>query len=132
MRTRQERGFTLVELMVVIVILGTLIALVGPNVYNALFKANVGAAEAQMAAFGDAIDRYRMDNKKLPPSLDDLTQTDSRNPYPYLNAASIPADPWGNPYDYKVLDSKTYEIQCFGEDGLADTEDDLFYPKRDK
>jgi general secretion pathway protein G len=132
MRTRHEHGFTLVELMVVIVILGTLIALVGPNVYNALFKANVGAAEAQMATFGGAIDRYKMDNKQLPSALEDLTQTDSKNPYPYLNATSIPLDPWGNAYEYRVLDAKTFEIRCYGEDGQPDTEDDLYFPKREE
>lgn len=129
MRTRHERGFTLVELMVVIVILGTLIALVGPNVYRALFEANVGAAQAQMSTFGGQIDQYRMIEKKLPSALEDLTQTSARNPHPYMD--SIPVDPWGNPYEYQVIDSKTFEIRCWGEDGQADTEDDLYFPKRD-
>ncbi len=129
MNNRRQRGFTLVELMVVVVILGTLIALVGPNIWRMLFQSNVGAAKAQMAAFGTAIDQYRMENKKLPASLDDLTQADGKNPNPYIDR--IPMDPWGNAYEYRPQDRKTYIIKSYGEDGQADTEDDIFYPDQE-
>jgi general secretion pathway protein G len=129
MRSRRERGFTLVELMVVVVILGTLIALVGPNIWNMLFESNVRAAETQMANFGQAIDNYRLANKKLPGSLDELTQPGPKNPHPYIK--SIPVDPWGNPYEYRPLDRNNYQIRSYGEDGQADTEDDILYPKQE-
>lgn len=126
---RRRAGFTLVELMVVVVILGTLIALVGPNIWNMLFKGNVSAAETQMKNFESAIDQYRMQNKKLPDSLDALTETDGKNPYPFMK--SIPADPWGNEYEYRVLDRSTYQLRSYGEDGEPDTDDDITWPKTD-
>lgn len=126
---RHRAGFTLVELMVVIVILGGLIALVGPNVWNALFQSNVGIAEAQMSSFADAINRYKMDNKRLPNTLEELTETSDRNPHPYVD--NIPKDPWNNEYTYTQLDKGKYRIQCSGEDGLPETEDDLYWPKEE-
>ncbi|MDF1702222.1 MAG: type II secretion system major pseudopilin GspG [Planctomycetota bacterium] len=127
---RRAAGFTLVELMVVVVILGTLIALVGPNIWNMLFKGNVSAAETQMSNFESAIDQYRMSNKKLPDSLDALTETDGRNPYPFMK--TIPKDPWGNEYEYRVLDRSTFQLRSYGEDGEPDTDDDITWPKTDE
>ena len=125
-----RRGFTLVELMVVVVILGTLIALVGPDIWNMLFESNVSAAEAQMSNFGQALNNFRLQNKKLPGALEELTEPSGRNPHPFIQ--SIPDDPWGNPYDYRVLDRTTYQIRSNGEDGMADTEDDIVYPLEEK
>ena len=63
---RATRAFTLIELMVVIVILGGLIAIVGPNIWDALFRAEHNEARTQMAMYGQAIDVYRMDHRGLP------------------------------------------------------------------
>ncbi|MDA1194104.1 MAG: type II secretion system protein GspG [Planctomycetota bacterium] len=127
---RKQRGFTLVELMVVVVILGTLIALVGPDIWNMLFEGNVAAAEAQMSNFESSIDTYRMRHKKLPSSLQDLTETDGRNPYPIMK--TIPKDPWGNEYEYRMLDRNKYELKSYGEDGDPDTEDDIKWPRAEE
>ena len=126
-RTRRTAGFTLVELMVVVVILGTLIALVGPNIWSMLFEGNVRAAETQMKNFESAIDQYRMRKKKLPDSLEALTETDDRNPYPFMK--TIPVDPWGNEFEYRVLDRSNYQLRSYGEDGEPDTDDDITWPK---
>ena len=83
----KKRGFTLVELMVVVVILGTLIALVGPNIWNMLFESNVSAAKAQMHNFGQAIDTYYMTNKKMPDTLQVLTETSGLESGPPANVA---------------------------------------------
>ena len=94
--------------------------------YDVNFEA---AAKTQMQNFGQAINNYRLTNEALPPSLDVLTETDGENPHPYID--SIPADPWGSDYDYEVLDAEHYVIRSNGEDGLADTPDDIVYPDRD-
>lgn len=86
----------------------------------------VANAHTMMSNLGSAINSYRLMNKKLPESLQALTETDSRNPMPFLT--SIPPDSWGNPYDYRVLDRKSYQIVSAGPDGQLDSEDDLLFP----
>jgi general secretion pathway protein G len=123
----RQRGFTLVELMVVIVILGGLIALVGPRVFRAIFKASTGTAEAQMSSFGNAIKMYYAEHKKLPTSLEALVEEDASGER-YLDAESIPKDPWGGVYDYRVS-GKKFTIRSYGEDQQEGTADDIVWPK---
>ena len=63
-------------------------------------------------------------------SLEALTETDGRNPYPFMK--TIPKDPWGNDYEYRVLDRSTFQIRCYGEDGEPDTDDDIVWPKSEE
>jgi general secretion pathway protein G len=124
--TAARRGFTLVELMVVIVILGGLIALVGPKVFTALGKGSKAQAQTQMKNFQSAIDMYFTEHRKLPSSLQDLTQ-EGKDGDSWMS--SIPKDPWGNEYEYRRLDNKSkYIIRSAGEDGQPETEDDLTWP----
>ena len=131
-RTRRaDRGFTLIELMVAIVILGLLIGLVGTNVWNALFSATRDTAEMQMRNYGQAIDIYKARNRTLPKSLDELTQEDPNTKEPYID--KIKNDPWDQPYEYRITDERRnrYEIQSAGDDKQLGTEDDIYFPARD-
>jgi len=127
---RAARGFTLIELMVVIVILGMLVALVGPNVWHALVTGNKGAAETQMSNIQQAIEMYMLDHKTLPDSLDNLTEPAKNSGEPYMK--EIPNDPWGEKYDYKIVNRnrREFEIRSAGEDKMWSTEDDLVWPKK--
>ncbi len=125
-----QRGFTLVELMVVIVILGGLIAIVGPNVFKAISESDRGRAETQMAMFGNAIQMYYLRHRKLPSSLDELAEEDPKTGEAWLE--SIPNDPWGNAYELKSLGGKKYKLMSYGEDGQEGTDDDVKWPREEE
>jgi general secretion pathway protein G len=129
MRTRAA-GFTLIELMVVIVILGLLVAIVAPNVFRQEERATRGAAEAQMAAIADAVRLYALDAHRLPERLEDLLRPARGSEEAYL--PSLPRDPWGRAYGFVVTDARRrrFEIQSDGPDRVAGTEDDLAWPAR--
>lgn len=76
-----------------------------------------------MDNFAQAIRNYQLVRRKLPGTLNELTRTDTPSGYPYIDG--IPDDPWGNPYDYRVLGAERFEIYSNGEDGMPDTEDDF-------
>lgn len=121
----QNRGFTLLELLVVIVIIGLLASYVGPRYFGQLGKSEVVTAKAQMQAFSRALDHYRLDVGHYPSSeqgLNALLVRPGSEPKwngPYLQN-EIPADPWGKPYLYRVPGSKyEFEILSYGKDGAA-------------
>jgi general secretion pathway protein G len=124
----KARGFTLIELMVVIVILGMLVALVGPNVWNIHDRGFRGAAQAQMANIAGAVDLYVLDHRALPPELGVLTQPSTAGGLPYIR--TIPPDPWEQPYALRTVDAakRAYEIVSGGEDRTIGTTDDLVHP----
>ena len=128
MRTHStRRGFTLVEIMVVIVILGGLAAIVGPNIYDSLIRADIKRAEAQMAMFGNAIKGYFIEHRRNPTCLEDLTKVDPATGEAPLT--TIPLDPWGGTYSLKPVGGGHVEIRSAGRDGEEGTEDDLVWPK---
>src|SRR5471032_2600588 len=121
-------GFTLLELLVVIVIIGLLAAYVGPKYFAQLGKSEVTIAKAQIEAFEKALDTYRLDLGRYPTSdegLNVLIVAPAAAPPsgswngPYLKKG-IPLDPWGHAYQYKSPGTTTeYEITSLGRDGQA-------------
>lgn len=119
-----ERGFTLVEILVVITIIGLIMGLVGPRVLNYLTESKAKAAKIQIESFSSALDLYFLDNGRYPSSSEGLTALVQRPGStmtwngPYLKGAVVPNDPWGNPYQYRAPGQHgTYDITSYGADG---------------
>ena len=126
---RRVSGFTLVELLVVLAMLGMLAALVGPQVLNQLGGAKSKSATIQIRDFEQALELYKLDVGRFPRSGEGLEAL-VRQPSgakgwngPYLKKDELPMDPWGNPYEYRVSGSKV-EIISYGADGRAGGSDE--------
>ena len=120
---RTSRGFTLLELLVVIVIIGLLAGFVAPRYFSNVGKSEVQVAKAQIDAFEKALDQYRLDTRHYPTTeqgLQALVERPANEPLwsgPYLRKA-IPLDPWGNPYIYKQPGTTAeFELLSYGQDG---------------
>ena len=121
---RGSAGFTLIEMLVVLVIIGLIMGLVGPRVLNYLTDARVKAAKLQIEALSSALDLYYLDTGRYPSSSDGLSalvrrpsNADSWNG-PYLKGGAVPADPWKNDYIYRAPgDNAPFEIMSLGSDG---------------
>lgn len=118
------RGFTLLELLVVIVIIGLLAAYVGPKYFSQLGKSEVTIAKAQIEAFEKSLDTYRLDVGRYPTTEEGMAALMTAPPAagikwngPYLKKG-VPQDPWGQAYQYRSPGSKgEYEIVSLGRDG---------------
>jgi len=128
-----QKGFTFIELMVVIVVLGLLIGVVGPRVWQWLAKGQDIAAKSQIAQLEAAVMTYATDLGHFPTAEDGLTalveNTDGSEFWagPYLSRSKLPLDPWKNDYVYVYPGTHGNEFDLFskGEDSQEGTEDDI-------
>ena len=123
-RRTSERGFTLVEMLVVITIIALIMSLVGPRVLNFLGESKVKAARIQIQSIETALDLYALDTGHFPSSsegLDALMQRPGGGTSwngPYLKGNAVPNDPWGRPYIYRSPgEHGSYDIVSYGADG---------------
>lgn len=116
-------GFTLLELLVVLVIVGLLVGYVGPKYFSHLGKSEVKAAKMQMSSLRKALDVYRLDNGKYPDQQQGLNalivapESSVKWQGPYLEKA-VPNDPWGRPYQYRIPgENRDFDLISLGADG---------------
>jgi general secretion pathway protein G len=122
-RRRGEEGFTLVEMLVVITIIGMIMALVGPRVLTYLTESKVKAARIQIQSFASALDLFYLDAGRFPSSAEGLdalvrpaTGVATWNG-PYLRGGNVPNDPWGTPYIYRAPgEHGPYDLISLGSD----------------
>lgn len=133
LRTSTQRGFTLIEIMVVVVIIGVLGAIVVPQFMSRPDQAKVTAAHTDIQAISTALEMYRLDTFNYPSTQQGLEALVSRpsgtpvaknwNPQGYLK--SLPIDPWGTPYQYlnPGTHSAGYDLFSLGSDGVLGGEE---------
>ena len=109
----KQAGFTLLELLVVIVIIGLLAGYVAPRYFSQVGKSEVQVARAQIDALEKALDNYRLDNRRYPTSEEGLAAI-----APYMKKA-VPNDPWGRAYVYRTDAKGDFELFSYGRDGKA-------------
>ena len=119
----RRAGFTLLELLVVMVILGLLASYVGPRFFAQIGKSETSVARTQVEAFEKALDQFRIDVGRYPTTEEGLAALNTKPGElakwngPYLKKA-VPLDPWGKPYVYRAPGAKgDFELLSFGKDG---------------
>ncbi len=119
-----QQGFTLVEMLVVITIIGLIMGLIGPRVLNYLNESKVKAAKIQLQSFSSALDLFYLDAGRYPSTSEGLAALVQRTPGvaawngPYLKGGNVPNDPWSHPYVYRAPGERgPFDIMSYGSDG---------------
>jgi general secretion pathway protein G len=123
-RLESQAGFTLVEMLVVITIIGLIMGLIGPRVLNYLSESKVKAARIQLQSFVTALDLFYLDAGRYPSSAEGLGALVRQTPGvaawngPYLKGGNVPNDPWNHGYIYRSPgEHGPYDIVSYGSDG---------------
>tara|TARA_A100001037_G_C15000061_1_gene566600 strand:- start:217 stop:645 length:429 start_codon:yes stop_codon:yes gene_type:complete len=137
---REQRGFSLIEILVVVVIIGILGAVIAPNLLNRPDQARMTAAKSDLNALANALDIYRLDNYQYPSTDQGLEALESiptgfpepRNYNPDGYIARLPSDPWGSPYYYERSGSRftLYSLGADAEEGGEGVDADIYYENR--
>ncbi len=127
-KKKQQQGFSLIEVLVVVVIMGMLIGLIGPNVLGQVDRARVTTAKSDIASLSQALDMYKLDNHFYPTTDQGLEALVIRpqsspeprnwNPEGYIKGNKLPLDPWDGEYVYMSPgeDNRPYELMSLGAD----------------
>jgi len=130
-KTKQPQGFSLIEVLVVVVIMGMLIGLIGPNVLGQVDRARVTTAKSDIASLSQALDMYKLDNHFYPTTdqgLEALVRRPQSSPEPrnwnpegYIKGNKLPLDPWDGEYVYMSPgeDNGPYELLSLGADARS-------------
>ncbi|WP_041954533.1 type II secretion system major pseudopilin GspG [Bradyrhizobium japonicum] len=123
-RRPEQEGFTLVEMLVVIAIIGLIMGLIGPRVLNYLSESKVKTARIQLQSFSSALDLFYLDAGRFPSTAEGLAALVRRTPGvaawngPYLKGGNVPSDPWNHAYVYRTPgEHGPYDIVSYGADG---------------
>ena len=131
------KGFSFIEVMVVIIILGLLSSVVGVYLFDSAEKAKVDTTKTQIRSLETALDLYRLNNSRYPTSeqgLEALLQKPEIGIIPknwngpYIRGGNLPEDGWGNPFKYISVNGANYEIISLGADGIdggTDLDEDI-------
>lgn len=134
---RRREGFTLIEVLLVVVIIGILVGIAIPRLGGRVRQAQIAAAEADVNNIGMALRLYEVDNGTYPPSLQALiTQPGNARNWrgPYLEKG-LPKDPWGNDYVYSFPGTRnphSYDLKSYGPDGVESADDIGNWPRENQ
>ena len=122
----KREAFTLIEVLLVVVIIGILVAVVMPKLTGRVGQSQTAAAKASIENISLALDMYEVDNGSYPSSLQSLLTKGSELNWrgPYLKKGEIPLDPWGKEFSYSLKDNG-YEIKSYGPNGSDGGGDDI-------
>lgn len=131
-----RRGFTFLEIMMVVVIIGILVAIVGPNLVGRTKKAKVTAAKTQLTNIGTALKAFETDMGYFPDQSDGLKALEAKPSGddsdawdgPYISGGAVPKDPWGKDYNYRnpgEKNTKEFDLWSNGPDRQPGTADDV-------
>jgi general secretion pathway protein G len=125
-KRRKQGGFTLIEVLLVVAILGILAAVVVVNVGGRREEAMIGATRSSISGIAGAIDLYEVDTGRLPASLQALVSSDGAPNWrgPYIKSGSVPVDAWGTAFSLTVQE-RSFQVRSAGPDRQTGSADDI-------